>query len=225
MTMNLEGISEQGAKLRLEGFAPAPVFAMRSEHNVKAGIVALMVMVALFRAWIGRFSMNSDGINYLDIADRYLHGDWSHAVNAYWSPLYSWLLAGGMLLLRPSGRSEFAFAHAVNFCIFLGALACFEYFWRSLSREVFDSVEQHDAKEGGSPLPQFALWSLAHAVFLWSALDLITLHVVGADLCTAAFVYLIAGLLLRLRKAPTWPRVVSLGAVLGFAYFAKAVML
>jgi hypothetical protein len=218
-------ISRRRTKLLLEGFASATkVLAKISGNNVKTGFVALMILVAFFRAWIGRFSMDPDGVGYLDVADRYVHQDWSHAINAYWSPLYSWLLAAGMLLLRPGGRTEFAFAHAINCGIFLGTLGCFEYFWRSLRREVFDSARQSEDTQGNNPLPELALWSLAHAVFLWSTLDLITIHVVGADLCTAAFVYLIGGLLLRIRRSPTWPQLLSLGAALGFSYFAKAVM-
>lgn len=195
-----------------------------SENNVRASFIGLMILVAFFRAWVGRFSMDPDGISYLDVADRYAHGDWSHAINAYWSPLYSWLLAGGMLLVRPSARAEFAFAHAVNCAVFLGALCCFEYFWRSLRQEVLGSATQHQLPEGTTPLPELVLWTLAHMVFLWSTLDLITMHTVGADLCTAAFVYLIAGLLLRLRRAPSCWRLVSLGVALGLSYFAKAVM-
>jgi hypothetical protein len=39
-----------------------------------------------------RYQMNPDGVSYLTIAKQYLHGHWWDAVNAYWSPLYSWLL-------------------------------------------------------------------------------------------------------------------------------------
>ena len=34
--------------------------------------------------------MISDGVSYLDIGDAYFRGDWKAAVNAYWSPVYSW---------------------------------------------------------------------------------------------------------------------------------------
>lgn len=36
--------------------------------------------------------LTPDGISYLSIAQHHLRGDVSAAVNAYWSPLYSWLL-------------------------------------------------------------------------------------------------------------------------------------
>src|SRR3954447_1440755 len=36
--------------------------------------------------------MNPDGVSYLTIARQYLDGHFADAINAYWSPLYSWLL-------------------------------------------------------------------------------------------------------------------------------------
>lgn len=39
---------------------------------------------------------NPDTISYITVARKYLHADFSHAVNGYWSPLLSWVL--GLLL-------------------------------------------------------------------------------------------------------------------------------
>ncbi|QUV78790.1 hypothetical protein [Chloracidobacterium thermophilum] len=48
-----------------------------------------------------QFQINPDGIAYLDIAEKYARGDVWGAVNAYWSPLISWLTAGLRLLGLP----------------------------------------------------------------------------------------------------------------------------
>ena len=45
--------------------------------------------------------MLPDGVSYLDVVDKYLQQDWAWAINIYWSPLYSWLLAGALYLIRP----------------------------------------------------------------------------------------------------------------------------
>ncbi|MFJ3382284.1 hypothetical protein ACIPJ2_17945 [Curtobacterium sp. NPDC090217] len=37
--------------------------------------------------------VTADGISYLSIAQQYAHGDVAAAVNAYWSPMVSWLMA------------------------------------------------------------------------------------------------------------------------------------
>ena len=48
-----------------------------------------------------QFQINPDGIAYLDIAEKYVRGDIWGAINAYWSPLISWLTAGLRLLGLP----------------------------------------------------------------------------------------------------------------------------
>ncbi|MGA8029638.1 MAG: hypothetical protein WB992_21045 [Bryobacteraceae bacterium] len=49
--------------------------------------------------------LNSDGISYLTIAREYAIGQWSAALNAYWSPLFSWLIAGALALHAPGLQS------------------------------------------------------------------------------------------------------------------------
>jgi len=40
-----------------------------------------------------RYQINPDGISYISIAQKYLNGDFSNAVNGWWGPMFSWLLA------------------------------------------------------------------------------------------------------------------------------------
>ena len=49
-----------------------------------------------------RHQINPDGISYISIAQDYLVGDLRSAVNAYWSPLYSWLLVPLLAIKVPS---------------------------------------------------------------------------------------------------------------------------
>ena len=48
--------------------------------------------LGLLHAWMGRYSMNPDGMSYLDVGDSFFRRDWANAVNAWWSPLYPWTL-------------------------------------------------------------------------------------------------------------------------------------
>src|SRR5690606_16359423 len=52
------------------------------------------IVMAALHAWAAAqaYSMNADGIAYLDIGDAYMRGDWDVAVNPVWSPLYSWII-------------------------------------------------------------------------------------------------------------------------------------
>jgi hypothetical protein len=175
-------------------------------------------------AWAARHTMNPDGISYLDLGDAYLRGDWKMAINAYWSPLYPWLVGLSLKVLKPSPDWEFPVVHLVNFVIYLAALASFEFFLRTLTdyrRKRGNAVcESEDAR-----LPEWAWWLLGYSLFIWSSLILIGTKLVTPDMCVAAFVYLACGLLLRLRGATaTWRTFVLFGIVLGFGYLAKAVM-
>src|SRR5688500_8383328 len=80
------------------------------------------ILLGGLQAWQGRYPIDADGVSYLDIADAYMRGDWRNAINAYWSPLYSWILGLVLHLARPSSFWESSVVRLVNFAIFLGAL-------------------------------------------------------------------------------------------------------
>ena len=72
----------------------------RSLENI---LVLASLGFGLAHAWIGRYSMNPDGVLTWIMGDALVRHDWAHAVNAYWSPLYGWMLGlvvGEIGLLR-----------------------------------------------------------------------------------------------------------------------------
>jgi MFS family permease len=61
-----------------------------------AGAIISMALVAL-GAYAGRFNLdNVDGVSYISIARQYADGSFATAINAYWSPLISWLASLGI---------------------------------------------------------------------------------------------------------------------------------
>ena len=177
-------------------------------------------VLAAAQAWSGRHAINPDGISYLDIADAYLAGDFSNVVNGYWSPLYSWLLAGALGVARVGFRSELVVVHAVNFGLFLCSLVAFSLFVRELIR--FRGKLPGESAMTAA-LPDWVLVALAYAIFTWSSLSLITLSVVTPDLCVAAVMYGVAALLLRIQSGGRrWRLFAVLGGILGMGYLAKA---
>src|ERR1700675_4520034 len=84
------------------------------------------------QCWCYRYWIESDGVNYLDVAFAYIRHDWSAAINSYWSPLYSWLLAATFSAVRPHPRLESTVLHLLNFAVFLGVLVCGEFFLKEL---------------------------------------------------------------------------------------------
>src|SRR5579864_273137 len=192
-----------------------------SEARLRFAATAVTLILGLFRAWVGRYSMDPDGICYLDMGDAFFHRRWVDVVNGYWSPLYPWLLGLASFLVKPSRWGEFPLAHAVNFCIYAATFFAFDFFLRSLIPQLPSAN-----RNSSIPLPLSGrlLLALGYAIFLWSSLELISIFDLSPDLCVAGLVYLIAGLLLRLRSHGSPKSYILLGIVLGFAYLAKAVL-
>ncbi len=186
-------------------------------------LLALALAAAHTIVAVMQQSMNEDGIDYLDMGDAWLRGDWDMAVNGIWSPLYSWILGAMIHLFEPSIRWEFPAVQITNFCVFAVALVCFEYFWRALTRSLDMGMQ------AGGPMIRFhpAAWMiLGYSLFIWSSLNLIEIWAVNPDMCVAALVYLAAGLFLHLSRAPgSIPTASGLGFVLGVGYLAKAAMM
>jgi 4-amino-4-deoxy-L-arabinose transferase-like glycosyltransferase len=182
------------------------------------------IILGALQAWDARHVMYADGISYLDIGDAYLRGDWKTAINANWSPLYSWLLGFAMFLLKPSPYYEFTIVHLVNFVIYLLTLGCFHFFLLQLI--YYHRFRQSEALGNyGVTFPEWAWIALGYSLFIQSSLNLITIGLVSPDMCVAAFVYLACGILLRIRRGITnYFTFALLGVVLGFGYLAKTVM-
>ena len=182
----------------------------------------VVIVLGFLQAWANRHHMNPDGVSYLDIADRYLQRDWSGAINAYWSPLYSWLLAMVLYVLRPDAYWEFPAVHLLNFLLYLVAFACFEVLLFQVVRHQTEPVEH---SHGDLGLPPWSWHCLGYVLFLWCALELIRVAVTTPDMCVAAIVFLLAAILVRIRLHPeNWSNFVFLGLASGIAYLTKAVM-
>lgn len=186
----------------------------------------LAITLGALHTWaaIISYSMSEDGISYLDMGDAYVRGDWTMALNSVWSPLYAWILGTVMWMVEPSMRWEFPVVQLVNLAIYLAALGSFEYFWRQLTR-YRQARSLHNTGDSHVALPEWAWMALGYTLFIWSSLTLIKIWVVTPDMLMAAFVYLAAGLILRIRLGHTnWRIFGSLGTVLGLGYLTKAAM-
>lgn len=176
------GASEAAATSRLGAAAYAAAFA----------VVALLLLPVF------RDGLNPDGVSYLAIARKYLAGDLHAAVNAYWGPLYSWLL----MPLLAAGVAPVLAAHLLN--VFVGTLAAFAL-WR-LAGALGSTGRTRLLTMGGAlPLLLLAAHQSLSPDLLMTAVVLFYL-VLLAD----------AGCLGRGRCA------VAIGALGGLAYWTKA---
>jgi hypothetical protein len=191
--------------------------------RIKLFFRLLSLVLGLLQAWANRFYIDPDGVNYLDISRAYLNHDWNNALNAYWSPLYSWLLASLQWAFRAPPYWESTLLHGLNFLIFVCSLAAFEFFFTrllSLARQLLPDLAL------GQLGPEWASWVLGYAAFLTCTLRLIGLRNDTPDMALAACVFLATGILVDLAHENSGaPEHLGLGSILAVAYFAKAVML
>jgi hypothetical protein len=182
------------------------------------------IVLGAFDAWTLRNTMDADGISYLDIADAYLRSDWVAAINAYWSPLYSWVLGLAMLVFKPSPYWEFPVVHFVNFAIYIGTLLCFNMFLSKLI--LYNQSAAVAASQAGFTTLSSVTWlGVGYSLFLLSSLEMITIKSVSPDMIVAALVYLASSTLIRIYMGYTrWTIFALLGAILGFSYLTKAAM-
>jgi hypothetical protein len=178
------------------------------------GFCLIAIALGAAEAWTSRFSMNPDGVQYLDNATAYSRGDFHQALNSQWSPLYPWLIAAWFAAFRPSPYLEFPLVHWLNFFIYLVSVAAFLFFLNCVLARIPDKK------------PTFAitinLVLIAYSSFLYCSLDFTTIAYVTPDLLVAVFTFLAAGLLLRIAAGTaTSVQYVALGAVLGLGYLAK----
>jgi hypothetical protein len=179
------------------------------------------IPLAALQAYLNRYVMNPDGLSYLDIASAYLAGDLRLAINAYWSPLYSWILAAALWLTDPSPATESTIVHAANLAIFIPALAAFDFFLRELLRRRRDALSPGAA----AILDDQSVTLFGYGVFLYATLHLNGLALVSPDLCLTALFFAAGGLALRLQSpGASLATALSFGAALALGYFAKSVM-
>ena len=90
--------------------------------------------LGLLQAVALRNNIDHDAVAYLDMAGGFLHG--AHGghhgalLNAYWSPLYPFLLAHAIVFASPYWQATAL--HLVNFAVYLLVLLYFEFFLKQL---------------------------------------------------------------------------------------------
>ncbi len=189
--------------------------------------LVLGLLFALQQPWHAHFEIASDGLAYVDIGDAYFKGDWGTAINAHWSPLYSWLLGAANRLTRPRVSMEGVAAQVVNLLIFGLSFIAFKCFLDTMKLHRIPAEQRLEQDNCGIKyLPVWLLDLIGYSLFLWSSLALITVYNISPDLLVSALSYFMFALALRTAVFPNkeWPYL-ALGALAGMSYLAKTAML
>ncbi|EKQ52693.1 MAG: hypothetical protein B655_1649, partial [Methanobacterium sp. Maddingley MBC34] len=83
-------------------------------------LIYFIIGVSLIQNYL--YIPDADGISYIHIAQHYINGRFSYAVNGYWSPLYSWLLIP--FLMFAQGKVEILFSIKLLSLL----IGCFTFF-------------------------------------------------------------------------------------------------
>src|SRR5437868_7153477 len=151
----------------------------RPENAYRVGplLILFSLLLGAIHAWIGRSSMNPDGISYLDVGDAFVQHDWTVAINGWWSPLYAWISGVVINAVRPAPQWEFPLVHAVNFLIFTFALFAFRFFLSSLLTLTRTKYTRPFPASGEVEfLPEWCVELMGYAIFLWISLEVITVY-------------------------------------------------
>lgn len=192
-----------------------------SNSRTERYIILVVLVLGLVQAWVGRYAMQPDGMSYLDVGESFFRRDWAHALNAWWSPMYPWTLGLVLGLAKPSPRWEFPLVALVNFGFFVFALLAFRFLLHAMLAWMRRRASENDTEA----LPELPFLLLAYSMFLWIALEIVTIYGVSPDLLVLAFYCLAAGVLLRLSQSASIRDFAILGLVLGLGYWAKSILL
>jgi 4-amino-4-deoxy-L-arabinose transferase-like glycosyltransferase len=191
----------------------------RNLRLLRAVIWVVTICAGFVQAWATRFWIEGDGNNYLDVASAYLHRDWSHIVNGYWSPLFSWLIALCLGVFHSSRYWDSTLLHLLDLAGLILSLFSFEFFFRAFFRM---HIQLSASENAEAPLSELGWWTLGYAIFLSTSLLVLTVTNTTPDVWVAVFTYFIAGLVVRIAyHRGGWHLFALLGLALGCAYLTK----
>jgi hypothetical protein len=206
--------AEQQDPLSPAGAPPKP--------HVRIFFWCMVLVLGLLHVWAHRNDVAPDSISYIEIAWATARSGLHQIVNAYWSPLYPFLLSLVFWYFHPPVHWEFTTAHLLNFAVYVASLASFELFLKELILHRETAGESPEKSLAVSPR---TVWIWGYVFFLWASYFWLGLEWVTPDLCVAVLVFLATALLFRIRRGRgSWLVFAGLGALLGLGYLAKAAM-
>lgn len=182
-------------------------------RRIRIAFWMLAALLGAAQTWYTRHRIFSDGISYLEIAREYANGNWHAAINAYWSPLYSWAVAVYLLIFRPGPYWDVSALHVVNFAMFLVSCWIFEKFLIELIRTRPAALAGFSAK---------TLTITGYLAILHGGLLMVGMGYVSPDMIAYFLTGLAAWLTLKVARSesPGW-YFAALGVTLGFGYLDR----
>lgn len=170
----------------------------KKNKNLIGAIFVYLALCSVALPWY-RHAINPDGVSYITIAQKYASGNFIEAVNGYWGPLLSWLLAPFVWMHRdPQVAARLLFIATGGLLLGLATHILKKWRVKSAIRSVF-------------------IYGLVPVLAFWAVASPITpdLFIVAAYLC-----YLIL-----LERKSSYYNAVLIGCVAAVGYYSKAYFL
>src|SRR5688572_11623930 len=82
-------------------------------NKLIAGLFVIGALIGLYFQFAYHKFLNNDTLAYINLAERYAAGDWQHAINGFWSPMYSWILC----ICKLTGLPVLQSCYVINFAV------------------------------------------------------------------------------------------------------------
>lgn len=175
----------------------------------------LIVAIAISSAYIYR--IDPDGISYIGIAQKYALGNWHNAINPYWSPLCSWLMALFQFI-----ATQIKLQGLLNP---LGQLWLFKIISLSAGLFCIISTDQLLRITQASPFLHATLLYGSVPVILFYALNYLTPDLLSAAFVLAYFVCLLQAHYITQRRWAILCALAGIGAYLAKSYCLPFVLI
>jgi hypothetical protein len=182
--------------------------------------------IAVLQAYAYRYTVYmEDAISYLDIAEYYLRGDFNTAINSYWSPLYSWLIALFFFCFHPEPGNVIVALKVINLICFLFVIFTFESLLNGVISWYAEDESSASGQNGKLKISSIFVEVSAYLVFIFVSFSIGGVWKDTPDLLMCGFLYAASALTLAIWRGKEKPWTgFLLGSALALGYLCKAVM-
>lgn len=181
---------------------------------IRTVCLGMAVVLGAAQTWSVRHQMYSDGMSYLQIAYAYLNANWKDAINPYWSPMYSWVLALAIVVLRPSPYWQVAVLHLVNLFCFLLSFAGVELLLRNARR--------WKERESVPSIPDWTLYLIGYGLLIFEGLSQVHIGNTSPDMLALLLTLVLTSIVWRAYlEGPTFQNAILIGLLSAALFLSR----
>jgi hypothetical protein len=185
--------------------------------------LVLLIPIAWLAMKFGPYSLDGDGMAYMDVADLMRAHHWAGVINGYWNPLYPAGLALVQRFFHATRWNELHVCYLLNYVIFLASIAAMLAFVSALVKLRRRMTPHADQNAGVGPLLGMdALRLLGVALVVIASQRELSMATVRPDTLLQALMLAAFAMLLQSFASESLLYAPLMGFFLGLAYLAKS---